>query len=307
MILIAAAVLFVAALFFYSLHVGFKYTRMIGNIFLSLVYDPPDETSPPSHGEKIVILDSSDREIEALLVTAPAARWAVIFCHESGSSKESWEKYAYFLPRIGCSILSVDLNARENSESPNPLSQWPSEENVQRIVTAVRWAKKAFAGTPIVLFGVSNGADAALAASFSDREAVEGVIADGLFSMKEIFRDYIARWAPVLVRTNLFGKNYPRWVVSIFSELGFWYCQRQSGRRFVDVEKLLRRPHAPLLMIHGESDDYIPSGHQKFLRKIGSKSALRHLVIPSAGHNQSIVLARDAYEREITRFLEGLK
>src|SRR6185436_16414617 len=97
-----------------------------------------------------------------------------------------------------------------------------------------------------------------LAASFMD-PSIKAVIADGLFSMKEIFRDYIRRWAPILVKPNLFGEKYPGWVVNLFTNMGFWYSQKKSKKRFIDIERMLRRRHTPLLMIHGEFDDYVPA------------------------------------------------
>ncbi len=294
----------------YAVYSGFKYTRMISNIFLSLIYTSP---SPPVtnglEGEKISILDSSDQEIEALLIERKAARSGiVIFCHESGATKESWSKYAYFFPPLGFHVLSADFGQNTVSAGEkNSLTQWPCQDDVERLLTVIRWAKKAFhPDTPIVLFGISKGANIALAASFRD-PAVSAVIADGLFSMKEIFRDYIKKWAPMLVRPNLFGENYPRWVLHIFAGLGFWYCQKQSRREFLDIEKLLRRKHVPLFMIHGESDDYIPVTHQRFLGELGDDQPTRRLVVAGAGHNEAVTMSREVYEKEITEFLAKVK
>ena len=169
----------------------------------------------------------------------------------------------------------------------------------------IHWAKNAFKPqVKIVLFGVSRGADIAYAAG-SREKAVSGVITDGLFSMKEIFRDYIRKWAPILVRPNLFGEKYPNWVVNIFTDLGFWYCQRKSRKHFVDVEKLLRQKRVPLLMIHGAEDDYISETHQKFLQRLGARAG-GNLVVPNAGHNQGVTLDREDYEKTVIDFLRAV-
>ncbi|MBI2095234.1 MAG: hypothetical protein HYT89_03605 [Candidatus Omnitrophica bacterium] len=287
----------------YGVWAAFKYTRLIANIFVSLVYRPADELPLVSRGEKVNILDSSDREIEGLLLECQGASRAVIFCHESGGAKESWEKYAYFVPALGYHLLSVDFENGRGEEGKNSLSQWPTREDVERLLVAVRWAKKALGpDIKIALFGVSNGADIAFAASLED-PSVRAVVADGLFSMKEIFRDYIRKWAPVLVRPNFFGENTPDWVVHLFAGLGFWYSQRRSGRRFVDVEDLMRKPHPPTLMIYGETDDYIPSSHREFLGRAGRSDSVKWLVVPGAGHNESVILGRESYEKEIMDFL----
>ncbi|MBI3316302.1 MAG: alpha/beta hydrolase [Candidatus Omnitrophica bacterium] len=293
----------VAAYFLYS---GFKYTRMIANIFLGLVYDPEPEPLQPSVGEKRAILDSSDREIEALWVEKKGSAEIVIFCHESGASKESWEKYAHFLPGMGFHLLSVDLELTPAGPGKNALSQWPVSGHVEKLLTVIRWARKAIRpDIRVVLFGVSNGADVAFAASFLD-PTVKAVVADGLFSMKEIFRDYIRKWAPILVRPNLFGDNHPRVLVNGFTHLGFWYAQVKSGKRFVDVETLLKKPHVPLLLIHGADDDYIPPSHQAFLQKAGQRGNTSCWVVPLAKHNQAVLVQPKGYEEKVGEFLRSL-
>ena len=52
----------------YTVHSAFKYTRMIGGIFLSLVYKPGEAQALSSIGEKVLILDSGANEIEAIAV-----------------------------------------------------------------------------------------------------------------------------------------------------------------------------------------------------------------------------------------------
>jgi pimeloyl-ACP methyl ester carboxylesterase len=286
---------------------AFKYTRMISNIFMSLVYRPKEESYSSSVGENVTILDSGDHETAALLVEKKDSKKVVIFCHESGAGKESWEKYGYFLPSLGYHVLAFDFRQKPFEVEQNSLSQWPTEEDVENLLRIIHWSKRALRpDIEVVLFGVSNGADIALEASFRD-DSVTAVVADGLFSMKEIFRDYIRRWAPILVKPNLFGEKYPAWVVNLFTNLGFWYSQEKAGRRFVDVEKLLRRRHPALLVIHGEEDDYVPTSHQRFLEQLNrGRMAFRHLVVPAARHNQSVLVGRELYEKTVADFLREL-
>lgn len=283
----------------YFLITGFKYTRMIGNIFMGLVYRPPEEPAWSNSGERFTVLDSSDQEIEVLYAGPKDAGRIVIFCHESGSTKQSWERYAHFLPRLGYGVLSVDFAKAD-------FSQWPSWENVERVITVLRWARRAFsADVRVALFGVSNGADIALAAS-SREPSVQGVVADGLFSMKEIFRDYIRRWAPILVRPNLFGERLPEWIVHLFADLGFWYSQKKSGKHFVDIESLLGRKRAPLLLIYGESDEYVPASHRVRLEGLKAAAGSERLIVRQAGHNEAALVEPENYQRRIAEFLEKI-
>ncbi len=288
----------------YFVFAGFKYTRMIGSIFMSLVYRPSAEAMTEFRGERLTILDSSDKEIEALYYENAPTKKIVIFCHESGSGKETWERYAYFLPDMGYGVLSLDYGIRQPQQDANSLGQWPTYNDVAQLLTVIRWAKKRFGqDVKIALFGVSNGADIALAAAHEE-PSVRAIVADGLFSMKESFRGSIRRWAPILVRPNIWGEKYPDFIVNIFTNLGFWYCQRKAKRKFVDVESIFKKRIKPLLLIHGAIDDYVSETHQAFLKKMamrGSQSIA--WTIPDAGHNQAVQLARHDYEERIRKFL----
>ncbi len=286
-------------------HASVKYTRMIGDILLELSYALPQEGISAARGEKITILDSAGHEIEALLLDNKNSDKLVIFCPESGTTKESWEKYAYFLPEMGYRVLSLDFPAEAVPGQGGAHFPWASSHDTARLLTAIRWAKNAFGvQCKIVLFGISKGANIAVDAASQER-SVRAVIADGLFSMKGIFRDYIRKWAPVLVRSRLLGSRHPDWAVGFFTEMGFWYCQRKCRRRFVNVETLLKRPHPPLLVIHGEADDYISATHRTFLDKIQPPHLqAEHLVVPKARHNEAVLFGRSLYERKITDFLK---
>jgi predicted esterase len=287
----------------YAVYAAFKYTRMISTIFMGLVFRPNVDHIPTSRGEPLTILDSSEREIEALYLEKKGSKQIVIFCHESGGAKELWEKYASFLPDRGYQLLSVSFPENRSEDQKNSLTQWPEEQEVEKLITVIRWTKHAIApDTRVALFGVSKGANLALAASLRD-SSVKAVVADGLFSMKEIFRDYIRQWAPILVKPNLFGDHTPSWVINIFANLGYWHCQKRSGKRFIDVEELLTRRHVPVLMIHGADDDYISEGHQRFLSKYQKKGNTTHWVVEHAGHNQAVVMTRAVYEDRIVQFL----
>ncbi len=293
-----------AAVAGYSVFAAFKYPRLISNIFMGLVYKATWQSDLRARGEKTVILDSSDEEIPALVFEKGTPRATAVFCHESGAGKDSWEKYASFLPDAGFRVVSIDFDEKAPDAETNALTQWPCSRDTERLFTAIRWAKKVYPRSPIVLFGVSKGANVALAASFLS-PAVSAVVADGLFSMKEIFRDYIRKWAPILVKPNLFGDHTPGWVVDLFAGLGYRHCEHRARRSFIDVEALLKRKHAPLLMIHGENDDYVPGPHQSFLRKLESRRhAPEHFTAPKAAHNEAVTLYAGQYRKTVLEFLE---
>ena len=293
-------------IFAYWIYAGFKYTRMIGRIFSDLVFMPEERFSSAAiKGEEITLVDPNHEKINLLKIEKKGSNKVVIFCSESGESKESWEKYAYFFPQLGFQVVSMDFTDYGNSEERNHFTQWPLYEETRKLSFVIDWVKKSFGlqEVQIVLFGVSKGADIVFAALSSD-PAVKGVITDGLFSMHEVFGDYIRKWAPILVRTNLFGENYPDWVVAIFSNLGFWYSQKICGKKFIEVKVLLKKHHPPLLMIHGKNDEYVSEFHQKALEKNYKNCSVFHrLIVENARHNAAILVEPRGYVKKVSDFL----
>lgn len=290
----------------YGVYAGIKYTRLIGRIFSDLVFMPEERFSAVTvQGEEESIIGDSNEKITFLITVKPKdSNKIMIFCPESGESKESWEKYAYFFPKLGFQIISVDFDDLQKDREKNHFTQWPLKEDSKKLLKVIEWIKKSnHTAVSIILFGVSKGADIVFAALHSD-PAVKGVITDGLFSMHEVFADYIRRWAPMLVRTNLFGDKYPDWVVQLFANLGYWQSQRVCGKKFIEVRAFLKKHHPPLLMIHGQKDEYVSEAHQKVLERNYKNCSIFHrLVVEDAKHNAAILTNPEKYIEAITRFL----
>jgi fermentation-respiration switch protein FrsA (DUF1100 family) len=78
---------------------------------------------------------------------------------------------------------------------------------------------------------------------------------------------------------------------------------RNRGVSYPSVEKAVGRLNRPLLMIHGEGDNYIRPEMAKalFARARGPKELW---VVPKAKHNGALTVAGDEYHAKVTAFFE---
>lgn len=69
--------------------------------------------------------------------------------------------------------------------------------------------------------------------------------------------------------------------------------------------RLIKQAHAPVLIIHGESDVIIPPWHGRELYRRASGSK-RFWPVPGAGHNDLVYTAGERYWRTLTDFAAGI-
>lgn len=146
--------------------------------------------------------------------------------------------------------------------------------------------------TPIVLMGISMGGAAVLTASDLDLpNSVKAIIADCGFSSPE-----------AMIRRELQLTGYPRW---------FYGVERLAARLFggFDPESAspkasLRRCRFPVLLLHGETDHYVPCemSRENYDAIPGPDKQL--VTIPDAGHGVSIYRDPERYCRAVREFCE---
>jgi pimeloyl-ACP methyl ester carboxylesterase len=158
---------------------------------------------------------------------------------------------------------------------------------------AVEFLRKRRPEAPVVLYGVSMGAGAALLAA-RETPAVAAVVADSPFLNIE---------HTVVHHVELiFG--LPRFPFA--SEL-LWFLEMRGGfdREDFDLEAAAEAlGERPLLVIAGSEDERMPPDLQKRVAD-ASKSPLRRFVsLEGAGHGAAYRVATEAYQREVLSFLE---
>lgn len=146
---------------------------------------------------------------------------------------------------------------------------------------------------PMLISGLSMGASTML--YLADQELpdnVKGIIADCGFTspkaiISKVFTDVTHLPAgPVIFVTDLFAR--------IFA--GFSLDER-------DTRRSLANARLPVLLVHGESDDFVPCSMsvEAYNACTGPKELL---TAPGAGHGLSFLFVQEQYTRLVTEFLD---
>ena len=147
-------------------------------------------------------------------------------------------------------------------------------------------------GTKIFLSGVSMGAATVLMASGLDElpENVVGVIADCPFSSPE---EIIKEFCRKIKITPAIGFPLVRLGGKIFG--GFDVAE-------TDVLEAVKKKNVPMLLIHGESDDFVPC---EMSREIfaAAREPKRIETFPDASHGLSYMMDTDRYAKIVEQFM----
>jgi len=146
---------------------------------------------------------------------------------------------------------------------------------------------------PVFLYGISMGASTML--YLADRNLpgdVRGIIADcGFTSPAEIISSVFKRLIHLPGTVSL-------WVANLFAHLfaGFGFWEK-------DTRKTLRRSKYPVLLIHGDNDNFVPCAmtRQAYEACTGKKELL---IVPGAEHGFSFLTDGYAYTASIIDFLK---
>jgi pimeloyl-ACP methyl ester carboxylesterase len=113
---------------------------------------------------------------------------------------------------------------------------------------------------------------------------------------------YIHRWAEIYVSNPHFWKVMPGWFFEIVSWAGRIRTQWRLGRKFLDVERAAAHiAPRPLLMIHGEKDNYIgPSIARALFAQAREPKEL--WIVPKAKHNRCRVVDPAGYRERVEGF-----
>ena len=147
--------------------------------------------------------------------------------------------------------------------------------------------------TPIILSGVSMGASTVLMASELDLpENIIGIIADSPYSSpEEIIRK--------VCREDM---GLPPALAMFFIRLGarvFGHFDLKSA----DVVNAVGHTKIPILLLHGESDRFVPCDMSKKIAENASGRVIRE-TFPGAGHGISYIIDPDRYSIIVNRFTE---
>lgn len=214
-------------------------------------------------------IDVPGATLSALHLRLPAPKGVVFFLHGNGGSLESWFINPEFYRRANYDLFMIDYRGYGKSTG-----QIESEAQLRADVRAA-WATVApqYAGRKVVFYGRSlgTGLAAGLAAELGD------------------IPDLTVLVSPYISMTALAAEHYS-WVPQALLR----YPLRTS--------ELVGRIRGPLMLIHGEQDQLIPSSHSDTLKMLAPQAMLLH--IADAAHND--LQDFDAYLSAFARALADL-
>lgn len=190
---------------------------------------------------------------------------------------------------MGVNLLLMDQRSHGHSEGKYITFGVLESRDMQKWV---QLHNERFGEHPVILSGLSMGASTAL--YLADRrlpQNVKGIIADcGFTSPKEIigkvFRD-----------TVHFGAGPFLWATDLFARVlaGFSLYER-------DTRKSLRNSRLPVLLIHGNGDDFVPCRMTEEAYK-ACTSEKEMYIVEDAGHAVSYLVNTPGYRKRVMDFL----
>ncbi len=231
--------------------------------------------------------------LHALWIPAENARGTVLMAHGYRSTMLIDCHLGFELfHRLGFNILAPEQ--RTHGQSQGKFITFGVKES-QDMVQWLRYYNSQLGKLPVILFGISMGASTML--YLADRYLpgqVRGIIADcGFTSPGEIIGSVYRRVVHLPPAVSL-------WVTGLYTRVfaGFDLWEK-------DTRKSLGQSRYPVLLIHGEGDDFVPCQmtRQAYDACTGPK---RLLLVPEAGHGFSFVVDGKSYTAAVMDFLNEI-
>lgn len=235
-----------------------------------------------------------------------APRATVIIAHGIDQTRQVMLGRAAFLVHGGYNALPIDL--RGHGESGGHFVS-PGLVETRDLLGAIRYVRSRGERGPIVLMGVSLGAEACLLTAAQSAD-VAAVVSDGAFtSGVDVFRNVQGYYAHDPSRgffeRHFFAiASFPGLVRSIVLA----YYLRTGvylGSDFVSVLPVASRITCPVLVISGERDWIVPTENARKILAALPGARNRLVTIPLAKHDTTFSTAPALYKDVVLSFLDG--
>lgn len=199
-------------------------------------------------------------------------------------------KYMNIFKERGFNVMMYDHRNHGRSGGERTTFGFIEKFDLIKVVDFVKSRKTGMIGT----HGESMGAATVLMhAAIDDR--IEFVVADCPFA--DVYREFMFRvWEDNKIPGFLF-----LWISSILNFI-------KGGGFFGKISplKVINEFEAPLLLIHGEGDTFIPPKHSKLLYNKREKNKMIYMV-PNAEHADAIQEDHIKYKEEVNKFFDEFK
>lgn len=258
--------------------------------------DPNDGKTPISYGMKFREIEFHSTDGVLLrgwyVPAGPQARGTIVYCHGQNRTRIEMLPMAEFGHSLGYNGLLFDF--RHAGRSEGQISTLGYQER-HDVVGAVNDAlEREQATRPVILWGVSLGAAAALMAAHSPQ--VAAVISDSSFlSFEDVIQHH---WK------LFFGlPTFP-----IADEVTYGIAWRgHFWPSDFDVEKAVERiGNRPILFIAVEGDRRMPPAIAHRLYAAAQSPRKKLVVVPGARHGEGFKSGHEQYEKAVRNFLASL-
>ncbi len=234
-------------------------------------------------------------------------RGVILFGLEFGSNCWASVNYCEQLRYAGYDIFAYEPRNQGDSEydpAYQPM-QWVTNKDVADGRAAALYLKQRPDADPAGygIFGVSKGGGVGIMLAAEDPD-VRCLVTDGAFATYTTVVPYMRRWVSIYSHRKRLQKLAPDF---LYGSVGLVAMNRVAKQRRVSfpwTESALRKLRVPVLMIHGQADNYIkPEMAEVLFTKCKSRDRELWLV-PKAKHNQSFLVAQDDYHAKLVEFFE---
>jgi fermentation-respiration switch protein FrsA (DUF1100 family) len=259
--------------------------------------DPNDGKTPISYGLKFRWIEFRSTDGIPLkgwyLPATGKPRGTIVYCHGHNRTRVEMLPEAVFAHTLGYNDLLFDF--RHQGQSGGQITTLGYSERLD-VLGAVRYAlEKEGAARPIILWGVSMGAGAALMAA-ADSPDVAAVISDSSFlSFKDMIKQHARLFLPFL--------SFP-----IADEVIYWSAWRGHFRPSeFDLEKAVERINPrPILFVAVEGDRRMPLSIARRLWARATSPQKQLLILRGSRHGEGFKLAGQPYQDAVSQFLNAL-
>jgi len=303
-VLLAVVILFVA--FFYG-YVPWFLTN-IATTSRYHFHDPNDGKTPQSYG--MSYRDVEFRSSDGILLRGwyvPArgdAKGTIVYCHGLNRTRIEMLPMAAFAHNLGYNGLLFDL--RHQGESGGKITTLGYRERLD-VEAAVHYAlTEEHAARPVVLWGVSMGAAAALMAA-ADSPEVAAVISDSTFlTLPDVIRHHYYLFLHILRRRWWWFPPLPAFPLA--DEVIHWIAWRGHFKPSdLDLRKAVRRINPrPILFVAVQGDERMPPSIARTLYGLSTSPLKAIVVVPGHRHGEGFNEGHRPYVEAVTRFLASV-
>ncbi|HLR59204.1 MAG TPA: alpha/beta fold hydrolase [Pseudogracilibacillus sp.] len=216
----------------------------------------------------------------------------VVFAHGYlGEAKDMGFFGQYYYEELGFNLFTPDFRGHGESEGDYYGFGWPDRLDI------IEWLnlliEKEGKDVEIVLHGLSMGASALLMASGEELpEQVKFIVADSPYtSVYDMFAYQMKRMY------NLPDKPILP-TLSLVTKLRADYSLTEAS-----TIKQVKKATLPILYIHGVEDTFVPT-HMALKLSDQTASDYEVLTIEGAGHGESYILEKKAYQNKLNEYIE---